>query len=71
MEALVWIGALVTLIGFAGIVWSLLQVMKARREGLPDEELRLRMQKIVPVNLGAFFLSMLGLICVVVGVILS
>ncbi|MFQ6551846.1 hypothetical protein AAD018_005795 [Aestuariibius insulae] len=71
MQALVWIGALITLIGFAGIVWSLLKVMKARREELSDDELRQRMQKIVPVNLGAFFLSMLGLICVVVGVILS
>ena len=71
MQALIWIGAAVTLIGLAGVVWSMLAVMKARKADLSDDDLKARLQKIVPINLGAFFLSMLGLICVVVGVILA
>ncbi|MFQ6547983.1 hypothetical protein AADZ90_008485 [Aestuariibius sp. 2305UL40-4] len=71
MELLVWIGAAVTLLGLAGIVWSVVKVLAIRREAPPEEELRTRLQKLVPLNLGAFFLSMLGLMCVVVGVILS
>lgn len=71
MEILVWIGTIVTVIGLAGVIWSLVSVTKARRAKLDDEALRERMQRILPVNLGAFFLSFLGLMMVVVGVILG
>jgi hypothetical protein len=71
MAALVWIGAAITLAGFAGIVWSILAVWRARRAGLPDAQLRERLARVLPVNIGALLLSFLGLMCVVVGIILT
>ncbi|GGL65079.1 hypothetical protein [Wenxinia marina] len=71
MVALVWIGAALTVIGFAGLVWSIVQVARARREALPDEELRDRVRRALPLNLGSLFVSFLGLMLVLVGVILA
>jgi hypothetical protein len=71
MEWLVWIGAAVTLAGVAGLVWSLLIVVRARRAGLQDAALRARMGRALPINVGALLLSFLGLGCVVVGVVLG
>lgn len=71
MDILIWIGAIVTLLGFAGIVWSLIAVVRARRAGLDDVAMRARLQRIVPVNVGALLLSILGLLAVVVGILLG
>lgn len=71
MEILVWIGAVVTLAGFAGIVWTIVAVSRARKAGLDDAALRARLNAVLPLNIGALFLSFLGLILVVVGVILT
>lgn len=71
MEALIWIGAAATLAGLAGIVWSVALVLRARRAGLDDAGLRARMARALPLNVGALLLSMLGLTCVVLGVILA
>jgi hypothetical protein len=71
MEWLVWGGALLTLVGFGGIVYSIIAVVRARRAGLDDAGLRARLTAILPVNIGALVLSMLGLMAVVIGVILS
>ncbi len=71
MEILVWVGAIITLAGFAGIVWSMFAVWRAKKAGLDDAALRSRLNRILPVNLAALALSMVGLMCVVVGVLLS
>jgi hypothetical protein len=71
MEWLVWIGAGLTALGFAGIVWTIVAVARARRAGLDDAGLRARLGQILPWNLGALFVSCLGLMLVVVGVILG
>ncbi len=70
MEILVWIGAAVTLAGFFGIIWSIVAVTRARKAGLDDAALRARLNAILPLNVGALFLSFLGLMLVMVGVIL-
>ncbi len=70
MEILIWGGAAISLIGLVGIVWVIVTVAKARRAGLEDAALRARLQKVVVVNLGALFLSVIGLMLVVVGVLL-
>lgn len=70
MEILIWVGAAISLIGLVGIVWVIVTVAKARRAGLDDAALRARLQKVVAVNLGALFLSVIGLMLVVVGVLL-
>ncbi len=71
MEPLIWIGAAISLAGLAGIVWSLFAVMRARRRLTDDAVLRARMREVLTVNLGALLLSVLGLMTIVVGVVLS
>ncbi|MBU3259451.1 hypothetical protein KPG71_05425 [Roseovarius sp. PS-C2] len=71
MEWLIWLGALVSLIGLAGLVWCIVKVWKARKAGLDDDTLREEIRKVVPINTGALFLSVLGLMLVVVGILLG
>ena len=71
MDLLVWIGAAISAIGLVGIIYSIVAVAKARKAGLADEELRARVSRILPINLGSLFLSVIGLMMVVVGVLLG
>lgn len=71
MDVLIGIGAAVTLLGLAGVVWSVVLVLRARRAGLDDAALRARLQRALPVNLAALLLSLLGLMLVVTGVMLG
>ena len=71
MEILVWIGAALSAFGLAGIIWTVFAVRKAKKAGLDDDGLRARLKQILPVNMGALALSMLGLAMVLVGLILS
>ena len=71
MESLIWIGTAISLAGLTGLVWCIVTVWKARNAGLNDEELRARLQKVMPLNTGALFLSMIGLMLVVLGIMLS
>ena len=70
MENLIWIGAAVTLLGLAGLVWCILTVQRARKEGLDDDAMKARLQKVVAMNMGALFLSAIGLMMVVIGIAL-
>lgn len=71
MTLLIWIGTLATLAGLGGIVWVLISAIAIRRAGLQDEALKARLTRLVPINLGAFLLSFVGLMLVVVGVFLG
>ena len=71
MEMLIWAGAAVSLAGLAGIVWCIVQAARARRAGRPDAELRARLQRVVLVNLSALFVSVIGLMLVVLGVVFA
>jgi len=71
MGILIWIGALITLMGLAGLIWCVVSVQKARKEGLEDDAMKERLQKAVTLNMGALFLSAIGLMMVVVGILLS
>lgn len=68
MDYLIWAGAGVSVLGLIGILYCIVLVAKAKRAGLPDEELRARLQKVVALNMGALFVSVLGLMMVVVGI---
>ncbi|QBF32557.1 hypothetical protein [Thalassococcus sp. S3] len=70
-DLLIWIGAALTLMGLIGLVWSIVRVTKARRAGLSDAALREAIQKAIPLNLGALFVSVLGLMLVILGVFLT
>ena len=71
MEILVWIGAGLTLVGLLGLVWCIVLAIRARRSGLPDDEVRARLQRVVALNLGALAVSALGLMAVIVGIFLG
>lgn len=71
MQVVIVLGAVISLIGLVGIIWSIMQVRRARKEAADDEALRARIQAVLPMNLAAFGLSVLGLMCVVVGVLLG
>ncbi len=70
METLIWIGAAVTVAGLALLLWCILAVVRARGAGLPDAELRARLQRAVVMNFAALLLSAIGLMMVVVGIFL-
>lgn len=71
MENLVWIGAALTGLGMAGVIYSMVVIARAKRQNLPDEEMRDAIRKMIPVNLGTLFVAMIGLMMVVIGVMLS
>lgn len=71
LDALIWGGAALTLIGLVLLVWCIFKVIGAKRAGLSDEDLRAAVQKVIPLNLGALLMSMFGLMLVIVGVFLA
>ncbi|MEQ9695512.1 hypothetical protein [Shimia sp. SDUM112013] len=71
MEWLVWGGALISFLGLAGLILSIVKVAKARKAGLSDEDLRAAVQRVMPLNLGSLFLSVIGLMVVILGIFLG
>ncbi len=71
MTAVIGAGAVLSLLGLAGIVYCIATVWKARRQNLSDADMRARLQRVVAWNLGSLLTSALGLGLVAVGVILS
>ena len=71
MEIIVWIGAALSAIGLCGIVYSIVAVARAKRAKLSDEDLRAKVSAILPLNLIALFVSMIGLMAVIIGVMLG
>lgn len=70
-DGLIWAGAGFTVLGLIGLVWCILSVWRARRAGLPDDEMRAVLARMLPLNLGALFVSVLGLMLVIVGISLG
>lgn len=71
MTWLIGAGGAMTLAGLGGIVWCIVQVRRARAQGLPDADLRAVLQRVVAVNLAALGVSALGLAAVAAGVLLG
>jgi len=71
MGWLIWTGTAVTLLGVAGLVLCILSVARARRAGLDEAALRARLQRVIALNLGALFVSAIGLMMVVVGIVFA
>ena len=70
-EVMIWIGAAISVTGLGGILWCILRVARARRAGLDDDVMRAVLQSVIPMNMAALFLSVIGLMLVVVGVMLG
>ncbi|MBA83271.1 hypothetical protein ACSSNL_03700 [Thalassobius sp. S69A] len=71
MDILIWSGAVISVVGLLGLVYCIFRVARAKRAGLSDVELRDTVKKVVPINLGALFLSIIGLMMVILGVFLG
>jgi hypothetical protein len=71
MAIMIWVGAALAMLGVAGLIFCILQAMRAKREGLTGAAMQARLQKVVAWNVGALAVSGLGLMLVIVGVILS
>lgn len=70
MDFLIILGTVVTLIGLGVLIWCILMVASARRKIKDDVQMRERLQKMAAINMLALFLSFIGLMIVVIGVIL-
>ncbi|WP_164658165.1 hypothetical protein [Tropicibacter sp. Alg240-R139] len=70
-EMIVWGGAALSLAGLVGLIWCILRVNKARKANLSDDGLRAAVQGVLPWNLGSLFLSVLGLMMVIMGISLG
>ncbi|MGV8984663.1 MAG: hypothetical protein ACOH2H_00030 [Cypionkella sp.] len=68
MAALIWGGAVVALLGVAGLAWCVRLSLLAKRSE-PDTA-RAIMQRVVVLNLAAMGVAVLGLLCVVAGLVL-
>lgn len=71
MTVLVYVGTLLALVGLSALGYCIYAAVAAKRAGLPDTELRARLQRIVTINMGALLVSVIGLMCVVLGVFLG
>ena len=71
MQGLIWGGTALSAVGLAGLVVCIVRVMRARRAKLDDAALRAEVRKVVPLNMGALFLSVIGLMLVIVGIFLG
>jgi len=70
MEILIWIGSILSLLGLAGLLWCIKTILRAKKAAVSDEELRMSLQKVVPFNMAALFLSAIGLMLVILGIML-
>jgi len=71
VEFLIWSGAATTLAGIAALIWCIGMVLRTRQAAPSDTELRERLRRALPVNIGALFLSVTGLMLVIFGVVFS
>lgn len=71
IASLVPVGAAITLAGIVGLVWCIISANGIRKAKLPDEEARLRLSRLVAVNLGSLAFAGFGLMCLIVGLFLG
>jgi hypothetical protein len=71
MDYVIWGGAALSMIGILGLVWCIVLALRAKRSGLPDDQIKARLQQVVALNLGALAISALGLMMVIAGIILA
>lgn len=71
LEWIIWTGAALSLIGLAGLIWCIFRVARAKRAGLDDDAMHAVLKSAIPMNMGALFLSAIGLMMVIVGIFLT
>ena len=71
MDVLIWAGATLSFLGLVGLVYCIVRVARARKAQLDDEALRAEVKAVMPINLGSLFVSVLGLMMVILGIFFS
>lgn len=70
-DLLIWSGAFLSLVGLAGLIWCIVVIARARRANLSEDDLRDKLRRALPLNLGSLFVSVLGLMLVILGIFLT
>lgn len=70
-DIIIWTGAAISVLGLVGLIWCIISVSRAKRAKLDDEAMRAVLKSALPLNLGALFLSVIGLMMVIIGIFLS
>ncbi len=71
MDILIWSGATLSFLGLCGLVYCIVRVAKARKARMSDEDLRQEVKQVMPINLGSLFVSVFGLMLVILGIFFS
>jgi hypothetical protein len=71
LDIVIWTGAAISFLGLIGLLWCVLSVARAKRAKLDDDAMRAVLKSAIPLNLGALFLSVIGLMMVIVGIFLG
>lgn len=71
MDWLIWTGAAVSLLGVVGLFYCIVSAARAKKAGLDDDAMRGRLKSLVVINMAALFVSALGLMLVVLGIMLD
>ena len=71
MVPLILGGSFISLVGLAGLINCIFKVMNAKKSALNEDELKAVVRNTLPMNLASLFLSVLGLMAVVVGILLG
>ena len=71
MLILIWGGALLSVFGLIGLLFSMYKVATAKKNSISDQELRESIKAAMPLNLASLFVSVLGLMSVIIGVLMT
>lgn len=71
MDILIWSGATLSFLGLVGLVYCIVRVAKARKAKMSDDALRDEVRSVMPINLGSLFVSVFGLMLVILGIFFS
>ena len=71
MLILIWGGALLSLFGLIGLLFSMYKVAKAKKNNTSDQELRDSIKAAMPLNLASLCGSVVGVRSVIIGVVMT
>ena len=71
MVPLILGGSFISLVGLAGLINCIFKVLNAKKSALNEDELKAVVRNTLPMNLASLFLSVLGLMAVVIGILLG
>ena len=70
MDWLIIPGIVVTFIGLGLLFYTIARIMRAKKQGLKDDDMKVQLQSAIAWNLGAMGCSAIGLMMVVIGIML-